>query len=40
VSKQAAKIVLTDDNFRHAGALPVDLGRDINRRISTYVGCS
>src|SRR5262249_43175558 len=36
VSKQAAKIVLTDDNFAtlvHA----VDLGRDIYRRISTYV---
>src|SRR5580692_9897768 len=36
VSKQAAKIVLTDDNFAtlvHA----VDLGRDIYRRISSYV---
>lgn len=36
VSKQAAKIVLTDDNFAtlvHA----VDLGRDIYRRITTYV---
>jgi Ca2+-transporting ATPase len=36
VSKQAAKIVLTDDNFAtlvHA----VDLGRDIYRRISTYI---
>jgi Ca2+-transporting ATPase len=36
VSRQAAKIVLTDDNFAtlvHA----VDLGRDIYRRISSYV---
>jgi Ca2+-transporting ATPase len=36
VTKQAAKIVLTDDNFAtlvHA----VDLGRDIYRRISTYI---
>jgi Ca2+-transporting ATPase len=36
VSKQAAKIVLTDDNFAtlvHA----VDLGRDIYRRITSYV---
>jgi P-type Ca2+ transporter type 2C len=36
VTKQAGKIVLTDDNFStlvHA----VDLGRDIYRRISTYV---
>ena len=36
VSKQAAKMVLTDDNFAtlvHA----VDLGRDIYRRITTYV---
>ena len=36
VSKQAAKIVLTDDNFAtlvHA----VDLGRDVYRRITTYV---
>jgi Ca2+-transporting ATPase len=36
VSKQAAKIVLTDDNFAtlvHA----VELGRDIYRRISTYI---
>ena len=36
VSKQAAKIVLTDDNFAtlvHA----VDLGRDIYRRISSYI---
>src|SRR5215471_14587627 len=36
VSKQAAKIVLTDDNF--ATLVPaVDLGRDIYRRISTYI---
>ncbi|WP_051062742.1 cation-translocating P-type ATPase [Ilumatobacter nonamiensis] len=36
VSKQAAKMVLTDDNFAtlvHA----VDLGRDIYRRITSYV---
>ena len=36
VTKQAAKLVLTDDNFAtlvHA----VDLGRDIYRRISSYV---
>jgi Ca2+-transporting ATPase len=36
VSKQAAKIVLTDDNFAtlvHA----VDLGRDIYRRIHSYI---
>jgi len=36
VTKQAGKLVLTDDNFAtlvHA----VDLGRDIYRRISTYV---
>ncbi len=36
VTKQAAKIVLTDDNFAtlvHA----VDLGRDIYRRITSYV---
>ena len=36
VTKQAAKIVLTDDNFAtlvHA----VELGRDIYRRITTYV---
>ena len=36
VTKQAGKIVLTDDNFAtlvHA----VDLGRDIYRRISSYV---
>ena len=36
VSKQAAKIVLTDDNFATLVAA-VDLGRDIYRRISTYV---
>ena len=36
VSKQAAKIVLTDDNFATlVGA--VEIGRDIYRRISTYV---
>jgi Ca2+-transporting ATPase len=36
VSKQAAKMILTDDNFAtlvHA----VDLGRDIYRRITSYV---
>ncbi len=36
VTKQAGKLILTDDNFStlvHA----VDLGRDIYRRISTYV---
>jgi len=36
VTKQAAKIILTDDNFAtlvHA----VDLGRDIYRRISSYI---
>src|SRR6059058_1939741 len=36
VSKQAAKIILTNDDFAtlvHA----VDLGRDIDRRISSYV---
>jgi Ca2+-transporting ATPase len=36
VSKQAAKIILTDDNFAtlvHA----VDLGRDIYRRITSYI---
>ena len=36
VTKQAAKLILTDDNFAtliHA----VDLGRDIYRRISSYV---
>ena len=36
VSKQAAKIVLTDDNFGTLVAA-VELGRDIYRRISTYV---
>src|SRR5215472_4762524 len=36
VSKQAAKIVLTDDNFATL-VQAVDLGRDIYRRISTYV---
>ena len=36
VSKQAAKIVLTDDNFATLVSA-VDLGRDIYRRISTYV---
>jgi Ca2+-transporting ATPase len=36
VTKQAAKIVLTDDNFATLVAA-VDLGRDIYRRISTYV---
>jgi len=36
VSKQAAKIVLTDDNFATL-VRAVDLGRDIYRRISTYV---
>ena len=36
VSKQAAKIVLTDDNFATL-VKAVDLGRDIYRRISTYV---
>jgi Ca2+-transporting ATPase len=36
VSKQAAKIVLTDDNFATL-VTAVDLGRDIYRRISTYV---
>ena len=36
VSKQSAKMILTDDNF---GTLvhAVDLGRDIYRRISTYL---
>src|SRR5207344_1658904 len=36
VTKQAGKLILTDDNFAtlvHA----VDLGRDIYRRISSYV---
>ncbi|MEU4562709.1 cation-transporting P-type ATPase [Actinoplanes sp. NPDC023936] len=36
VSKQAAKIVLTDDNFATL-VRAVDLGRDIYRRISAYV---
>jgi P-type Ca2+ transporter type 2C len=36
VSKQAAKIVLTDDNFATL-VKAVDLGRDIYRRISTYI---
>ena len=36
VSKQAAKIVLTDDNFATL-IRAVDLGRDIYRRISTYI---
>ena len=36
VTKQAAKIVLTDDNFATL-VTAVDLGRDIYRRISTYV---
>ncbi|HEY6531991.1 MAG TPA: cation-transporting P-type ATPase, partial [Acidimicrobiales bacterium] len=36
VSKQAAKIVLTDDNFATL-VRAVDLGRDIYRRISSYV---
>jgi Ca2+-transporting ATPase len=36
VSKQAAKIVLTDDNFATLVSA-VDLGRDIYRRISSYV---
>jgi Ca2+-transporting ATPase len=36
VSKQAAKIVLTDDNFATL-VQAVDLGRDIYRRISTYI---
>jgi Ca2+-transporting ATPase len=36
VSKQAAKMVLTDDNFATLVSA-VDLGRDIYRRISTYV---
>jgi Ca2+-transporting ATPase len=36
VTKQAAKIVLTDDNFATLVAA-VDLGRDIYRRITTYV---
>jgi Ca2+-transporting ATPase len=36
VSKQAAKMVLTDDNFATL-VRAVDLGRDIYRRISSYV---
>ncbi len=36
VSKQAAKIVLTDDNFATL-VRAVNLGRDIYRRISTYI---
>jgi len=36
VSKQAAKIVLTDDNFATL-VRAVELGRDIYRRITTYV---
>jgi Ca2+-transporting ATPase len=36
VSKQAAKLVLTDDNFATL-VRAVDLGRDIYRRISSYV---
>ena len=36
VSKQAAKIVLADDNFATL-VRAVDLGRDIYRRISSYV---
>jgi Ca2+-transporting ATPase len=36
VTKQAAKIVLTDDNFATL-VRAVELGRDIYRRISTYV---
>ena len=36
VTKQAAKIVLTDDNFATL-VQAVDLGRDIYRRISTYI---
>jgi P-type Ca2+ transporter type 2C len=36
VSKQAAKIVLTDDNFATL-VKAVDLGRDIYRRITSYV---
>src|ERR1700749_3853369 len=35
-TKQAAKIVLTDDNFATL-VRAVDLGRDIYRRISTYI---
>jgi hypothetical protein len=36
VTKEAAKIVLTDDNFATL-VRAVDLGRDIYRRISTYI---
>jgi Ca2+-transporting ATPase len=36
VTKQAAKIVLTDDNFATL-VRAIDLGRDIYRRISSYV---
>ena len=36
VSKQAAKMVLTDDNFATL-VRAVDLGRDIYRRITSYV---
>jgi Ca2+-transporting ATPase len=36
VSKQAAKIVLTDDNFATL-VRAVDLGRDVYRRITSYV---
>jgi Ca2+-transporting ATPase len=36
VTKQAAKIVLTDDNFATL-VRAVDYGRDIYRRISTYI---
>ena len=36
VSKQAAKMVLTDDNFATL-VQAVDLGRDIYRRISSYI---
>ena len=36
VSKQAAKIVLTDDNFATL-VKAIDLGRDIYRRITSYV---
>ena len=39
VSKQAAKIVLTDDNFATL-VRAVDLGRDIYRRISSRPGSS
>ena len=36
VTKQAAKIILTDDNFATL-VKAVDLGRDIYRRISSYI---